>query len=87
MNLLEKAWVIPNENELNDREACRVAFYHPTCHYGQPVLVAADGRAFGPGDIKAATCQHLGEHKAALAAAGYVVVENLEALFGPPIVE
>lgn len=92
--LTEKAYVVPTGSECNDPEACRVSFDHAACSYGQPVLVLLNpaeslgvpiGTPLGAGDVKGGCVQYFGQHRAALEAAGYVIVKSIEEACGPRI--
>ena len=60
-----------------DTDAFRVTTDHAASSYGIPVLVDADGIAYGPGDIQDGTVQAHGPQAEMCRRAGFTVVDGL----------
>jgi hypothetical protein len=70
-----------------DESTFSVSYDHPTCSYGQPVLILSGvdrkfheefaNSGFGGGDLIEVQIAHTNEHYAALQLAGFNLVEGL----------
>lgn len=75
--LIDKCFVI--RMGMADGSGCRVSVDHPSCNYGNAVLIEDfTKQALGPGDIVGGMVQCPPKFEALLTSSGFTVVESIE---------